>query len=475
MEDNSWYAQNPQTNPSAGPGGKKNKNGSGKIIAIALICALIGATLGTGATLYFSDRNSAAVTETSEAYEDKSVPEIAELPEKPAASESPAQAPVQDNAAQASESKTEIYESSRQETEIEVISRDTAEELAPADVYRLNVNSTVGITTTIQTNYWGYTSQSAASGSGFIISSDGYILTNYHVIEDSTTVKVTLYNDDTFDAAVIGFDENNDIAVLKITPSYELSPVILGDSDLLNVGDFVVAIGNPLGELTFSMTYGLVSALDREVTLESNITMKLIQTDCAINSGNSGGALFNMYGEVIGITNAKYSSSSSASATIDNIGFAIPVNTIKDIVYGIIEAGYETKPYIGISVTSVGSEAVSYGTPQGAAVASVTEGAPAAAAGLEENDIIVSVNGTTIESSNDLVEFISSCSPGDVLNVHVYRQGEYIDLTITVGETIKSVSAESAEEETTEDYYGQYPSSGQSGGMGGWPFGGFGY
>ena len=150
-----------------------------------------------------------------------------------------------------------------------------------------------------------------------------------------------------------------------------LTPVVLGDSDNLNVGDQVVAIGNPLGELTFSLTTGVVSALNREVTLSSNVTMNLIQTDCAINSGNSGGALFNLYGEVIGITNAKYSSSSSSSeASIDNIGFAIPLNHVKNIVKSIIETGSITKPYIGVTVSSVSSEAQGYGLPTGAAVRS---------------------------------------------------------------------------------------------------------
>lgn len=153
--------------------------------------------------------------------------------------------------------------------------------------------------------------------------------------------------------------------------------MVLGDSDNLNVGDPVVAIGNPLGELTFSLTSGAVSALDREITLSSSLTMNLIQTDCAINSGNSGGALFNLYGEVVGITNAKYSGSGSSSeASIDNIGFAIPINQVRSIVESIIENGYIVKPYIGVTVGNVSDEMQSYGLPQGAAVRSVTEDGP---------------------------------------------------------------------------------------------------
>ena len=180
--------------------------------------------------------------------------------------------------------------------------------LTAAQVYAANVNSTVGITTSISTNYWGYRTTAAASGSGFLISEDGYIVTNYHVIEDASSITVALYDGKTFPAELIGYDESNDIAVLKVD-TQGLSHVTLGDSDSVNVGDSVVAIGNPLGELTFSLTGGLVSAVNREVTLSSSLTMNLLQTDCAINSGNSGGPLFNMSGEVIGVTNAKYSAS----------------------------------------------------------------------------------------------------------------------------------------------------------------------
>ena len=237
---------------------------------------------------------------------------------------------------------TTILKGDRDNTVIQITQIDTGKLMSAAEVYASNVNSTVGITTSITTNFWGYQTTSAASGSGFIISDDGYILTNHHVIEDSSAVTVALYDGTTYDAKVIGYDASNDIAVLKVEAE-GLEPVVLGDSDNMNVGDSVVAIGNPLGELTFSLTSGAVSAMDREVTLSGNITMDLIQTDCAINSGNSGGALFNLYGEVIGITNAKYSSS-TGEASIDNIGFAIPINDIMPIVESIIEKGYIAKP-----------------------------------------------------------------------------------------------------------------------------------
>ena len=312
-----------------------------------------------------------------------------------------------------------IMQGIRESAVIEMVEVPTGVQMTPAEVYAANVNSTVGITTSVTTNYWGYQSTSAASGSGFIISDDGYILTNFHVIEDSSSISVSMYNGDSYDAALIGYDESNDIAVLKIEAE-GLSPVILGDSDNLNVGDSVVAIGNPLGELTFTLTSGAISAKDREVTFSGNVTMNLLQTDCAINSGNSGGALFNLYGEVIGVTNAKYSSSSGSSASIDNIGFAIPINSIMGIVESIIEKGYISKPYIGISVLDVSAETQAYGIPAGAAIQSVAADSPAAQAGLQRGDVITAVDGIAMNSS-DLVSYIGEAAIGQQMVFSIYR------------------------------------------------------
>ena len=295
------YQPQPDTAPEAPQKPKKNRTGA-KVTALVLSCALVGGAMGFGGSA-LQNHLAAKNADTEEAQ----------------------QASV-------------VYEGSRETSVINIAQIDTSKEMTPAEVYAQNVNSTVGIRTSITTNYWGYQTQAAAAGSGFILSADGYILTNYHVVEDSNSITVSLYDGTEYDATLVGCDESNDIAVLKIDAE-GLTPVVLGDSDNLNVGDQVVAIGNPLGELTFSLTTGVVSALNREVTLSSNVTMNLIQTDCAINSGNSGGALFNLYGEVIGITNAKYSSSSSSSeASIDNIGFAIPLNHVKNIVKSIIDS-----------------------------------------------------------------------------------------------------------------------------------------
>ncbi len=327
----------------------------------------------------------------------------------------------------------------REDTTVNIHEVDTDKEMTAAQVYALNVNATVGITTSITTNYWGYQTTSAASGSGFIYSKDGYIVTNYHVVADSDSVTVALYDGRALDAKIIGFDESNDVAVLKVEAS-DLTPVIIGNSTNLNVGDPVVAIGNPLGELTFSLTAGAVSALGRQITFSDGIVMSLIQTDCAINSGNSGGALFNLYGEVIGITNAKYSGTSGGGATIDNIGFAIPINHAREIVESIIKTGYVAKPYIGVSVADVTQENQSYGLPQGASVRKIETGSPAEIAGLQMYDIVTEINGEKITGASDLKMLVTQSAPGDILKLKLWRKGQMMELEITVAERSESIA-----------------------------------
>jgi len=356
------------------------------------------------------------------------------------------------------ENVSHVLQGIRETSVIEIVQVGTGAQMTPAEVYAANVNSTVGITTSVTTNFWGYQSTSAASGSGFIISDDGYILTNYHVIEDSDSISVSMYNGDSYEATLVGYDESNDIAVLKIEAE-GLAPVILGDSDNLNVGDSVVAIGNPLGELTFTLTSGAISAKDREVTFSNNMSMNLLQTDCAINSGNSGGALFNLYGEVIGVTNAKYSTSSSSSASIDNIGFAIPINSIMNIVESIIEKGYISKPYIGISVLDVSAETQAYGIPAGAAIQAVSEDGPAAQAGLQKGDVITAVDGKTM-TSKELVSYIGEASVGQEMVFSIYRQGEELEITVYVGEQIQNV-IEQEQQQNQQTYPGNFPWGGR--------------
>ena len=312
-----------------------------------------------------------------------------------------------------------------------------------AEVYAQNVNSTVTVTTSMRANMFGYEAVTSGMGSGFIITEDGHVLTNYHVVEGADKISVKTYGGESYDAELIGYDESNDIAVLKIDAE-DLTPVTIGDSDKIVVGEDVVAIGNPLGQLQFSLTKGVVSALDRDVSFSGNMHLKLIQTDCAINSGNSGGALFNMYGEVIGITNAK-ASGYGFSAPVDNIAFAIPVNTVVGIVEQIMTKGEISSPYIGISVNDVSETLLAYGVPEGANVVEVNEDSPAEKAGLKENDVIVGANGDPINGSDDLVKFIRSCTVGDKVELSVYRQGQTVEITVEVGENVKSALPEPTE------------------------------
>ena len=251
---------------------------------------------------------------------------------------------------------------------------------------------------------------------------------------------------------MVGYDEDNDIAVLKISAD-GLVPVVLGDSKKMHVGDSVIAIGNPLGELTFSLTSGAISALDREITLSNGVTMDLIQTDCAINSGNSGGALFNMYGEVIGITNAKYSSYGSQTS-VDNIGFAIPIDKVSGIVKSVMENGVVAKPYIGVTVSAVSEELQSYGLPEGAAIQSVVPDSPADKVGLQQNDIVTKANDTDITSDDDLVDAVQSMAPGDAMHLEVFRQGQTLSFDLIVGERIQSAVENRA---SSEDQSEQTP------------------
>ena len=414
------------------------KNGGKKGVALALVCALLGGGMGVGGGFLGASLARGDLPQTVVSGDGVST----------------------------------VMQGVRETSVLQIQQIDSSKELTAAEVYAANVNSTVGIVTSaVTTNFWGQQTQSAAAGSGFIFTDDGYIITNYHVIEGANTVTVSTYDGTQYDAKIIGYDESNDVAVLKVEAE-GLTPVVIGSSSKLNVGDGVVAIGNPLGELTFSLTAGAVSALNRDVTMSSGSTQELIQTDCAINSGNSGGALFNMYGEVVGITNAKYSGSSGSGASIDNIGFAIPMDDVYNIITSIIEKGYIEKPYIGVSVISVSDETQKYGLPQGAAVQSLTDYGPAKAAGHQVNDIITKVNDTEITSSNDLVKTISACKPGDLITLTVYRQGQTMEISLEVAQKIQSATAAAASESSSQSQQNQ--SRGYSGQLPGFfGFGGF--
>ena len=269
------------------------------------------------------------------------------------------------------------------------------------------------------------------AGSGVIISEDGYIVTNNHVIQDARAITVALHDGTTSEAQLIATDSKMDIGVIKIEAS-GLTPAILGDSDSLSVGEPVVAVGNPLGQLGGTVTDGIVSALDREIIL-NNERRNLLQTNAAINPGNSGGGLFNADGELVGIVVAK-----SSGEDVEGLGFAIPINDAKPIIEDLIAQGYVGgRVSLGVTALDLTSPqlAAQYGykTP-GVYVQSVVENSSAAAGGLQPGDCFVSINGTAIEAISDVTTILNDSSVGDQLEVTVKRDGKIVELTITLQE-----------------------------------------
>lgn len=300
--------------------------------------------------------------------------------------------------------------------------------------------SIVGINVEYAVNSFFGGSTATASGSGIIISEDGYILTNNHIINSSssssyyqlseaTSVKVYLYNDSTaYDATIVGTDELTDLAVIKIDKA-DLTPAELGNSDTVEVGAFAMAIGNPLG-LESSVTTGTVSAINREITDSDGKKFVLIQTDAAINSGNSGGALVNSYGQVIGINTLKLSGSD-----IEGIGFAIPINSTIDIYNQLIQYNKVKRPYIGIVGIDIDkAKSEYYKLPIGVYVKSVEDFSSAQKAGIKAGDVITAIDGTTITTMDELNKIKNSHSIGDKINLKITREGKEIDIEITLAE-----------------------------------------
>lgn len=315
--------------------------------------------------------------------------------------------------------------------------------------------------------------QLAATGSGVVISNYGHILTNYHVVEDATRLTVTIASSEKeYDATLISYDEDLDLAILHVN-DLPLTAVTLGDSDQLQVGEWAIVIGNPLGEeFARTVTVGVVSALDREVTdttydrygRKTSITNTMIQVDAAINSGNSGGGMFNTLGQLMGIPARKYTASALSSSSIDNIGMCIPINVAKPLIQEVLEnytgndststakgttsSESSSKPTLGVTISTQTS---SDKLPQGALVRKVDANSNAANGGIQPGDVIVEVNGTVVSSTSELKSIISSCKEGDSITVKVFRaegmaeqaesnsldltkvgDGEYIDLTVTM-------------------------------------------
>ena len=330
------------------------------------------------------------------------------------------------------------------------------EALSPAQVYAQNVNSVVAISTTVSVpGYFGQ-STGSSSGSGFILSEDGYVITNYHVIEGASAVSVITHGGDSYAAKVVGHDSNNDVAILKVE-AQGLPAVTMGSSGELIIGDMVVAIGNPLGELASTQTVGYVSGIGREVSTDGLTSISMIQTDAAINPGNSGGPLFNMKGEVIGITTAKYSGTTTSGASIEGIGFAIPIDDVVIMIDDLIDYGYVTGPYLGVSVQNVDeASAAMYNLPTGAYVVEVTPDVSAGRAGVQVKDIIIDLGGYPVTNVTTLTRALKHFRAGDTTTITVIRSGATLVLDITLDAKPGDLGTVTTEEEPTMPSEGDY-------------------
>lgn len=311
---------------------------------------------------------------------------------------------------------------------------DTGETLTYTQIYDKNLPSMVSIQAEDAKSY--------STGTGVVLTSDGYIITNAHVVAGADKVQVVCSDNRVLDAALVGFDANEDLAVLKVEAT-DLTPAEFGDSFALRCGDPVAAIGDPLGYRS-TITDGIVSALDRLITTSStdansqtvSTTLNVLQTNCAINPGNSGGPLFNSYGEVIGITTAKYSTSSSGT-NVEGLGFAIPINDVLAMIEDIMTNGYVTdKAYMGIvpnTLTAQMAMQYRYDISEGVFISYVEENSPASEAGLQMGDVITAIDGKSIASYEELVAAKKGYSAGDTSTLTIYRAGKTMEVQLTWG------------------------------------------
>lgn len=367
---------------------KKHHGGVGRVVALILSCAVISAACGFGGAILAQNGSRTG--------------------------------------------KTTVQQSNRTAATVNVKKVDGQTLMSPAEVYASTVNSVVSINcSAVSTNIFGQQTESASSGSGFIYTADGYIVTNQHVVANASSINVTLYNGDTYPATLVGSDSDYDVAVLKIDAK-DLPAVTLGSSTDVNVGDTVMAIGNPLGELTFSMSQGIVSCVNRAINVEGT-PFNMIQVDASINPGNSGGPLMNLYGEVVGIVSAKYSS--YANTTVEGLGFAIPINDVQSIIKDIIENGSGgNKAYMAITAGTMTQQmAAQYkiNATEGVFVYSVEDGGAGDKAGLKLGDVITKLNDTQITSMEDLSAAKKGFKAGDTVTLTVLRDGKEITTQLT--------------------------------------------
>ena len=373
-----------------------------------------------GVTLSMTNRSKQAEPEQAE----QPIPEPSASAQTGTQTAAPQQTPQQPTQGAYVGSGTKLNIVSSQESSDTTFS-DEEDALCLQDIYSSVIDSVVSISS--------MTSSGTSSGTGIIMSSDGYVITNHHVITGALVISVLTNDNQEFEAALVGSDEMSDLAVLKID-ARGLQAAEFGDSSKLRVGDSVVAIGDPLGvQLRGTMTNGIISAINRDLTVGDR-TMTLIQTNAALNNGNSGGTLINCYGQVIGINTVKMSSYYTATASVEGLGFAIPISVAKPIIDELIENGYVAgRPAIGISGDSLPSYyRTYYRLPEGVYVTSVNEGSDAKAKGIREGDIVTAINGEKICSIDELNTVKNQYAAGDEVTLTIYRSGTYYEVTVTL-------------------------------------------
>ena len=373
-----------------------------------------------GVTLSMTNRSKQAEPEQAE----QPIPEPSASAQTGTQTAAPQQTPQQPTQGAYVGSGTKLNIVSSQESSDTTFS-DEEDALCLQDIYSSVIDSVVSISS--------MTSSGTSSGTGIIMSSDGYVITNHHVITGALVISVLTNDNQEFEAALVGSDEMSDLAVLKID-ARGLQAAEFGDSSKLRVGDSVVAIGDPLGvQLRGTMTNGIISAINRDLTVGDR-TMTLIQTNAALNNGNSGGPLINCYGQVIGINTVKMSSYYTATASVEGLGFAIPISVAKPIIDELIENGYVAgRPAIGISGDSLPSYyRTYYRLPEGVYVTSVNEGSDAKAKGIREGDIVTAINGEKICSIDELNTVKNQYAAGDEVTLTIYRSGTYYEVTVTL-------------------------------------------
>ena len=373
-----------------------------------------------GVTLSMTNRSKQAEPEQAE----QPIPEPSASAQTGTQTAAPQQTPQQPTQGAYVGSGTKLNIVSSQESSDTTFS-DEEDALCLQDIYSSVIDSVVSISS--------MTSSGTSSGTGIIMSSDGYVITNHHVITGALVISVLTNDNQEFEAALVGSDEMSDLAVLKID-ARGLQAAEFGDSSKLRVGDSVVAIGDPLGvQLRGTMTNGIISAINRDLTVGDR-TMTLIQTNAALNNGNSGGPLINCYGQVIGINTVKMSSYYTATASVEGLGFAIPISVAKPIIDELIENGYVAgRPAIGISGDSLPSYyRTYYRLPEGVYVTSVNEGSDAKAKRIREGDIVTAINGEKICSIDELNTVKNQYAAGDEVTLTIYRSGTYYEVTVTL-------------------------------------------